>query len=45
MGSGTVAISAIENNCDYIGFEKFQAYVDMANEKIDEIKKGLSKIG
>lgn len=29
----------MKNNCDYIGFEKFQAYVDMANEKIDELKK------
>ena len=37
IGSGTVALSSIENNCDYIGFEKFQAYVDMANEKIDEM--------
>ena len=37
MGSGTVALSAMENNCDYIGFEKFQAYVDMANDKIDEM--------
>ena len=38
MGSGTVAMSAIENNCDYIGFEKFQTYVDMANKNIDEMK-------
>lgn len=34
MGSGTVAISAINNGCDYIGFDKFQMYVDMANENI-----------
>jgi DNA modification methylase len=34
MGSGTVAVSAIKHNCDYIGFEKFQQYVDMSNEKI-----------
>jgi modification methylase len=34
MGSGTVAISAIANGCDYIGFEKFKKYVDMANEKL-----------
>ena len=45
MGSGTVALSAMDNNCDYIGFEKFQSYVDIANDKIDEMKKGLSKIG
>ena len=34
MGSGTVAVSAINHGCDYIGFEKFQTYVDMANERI-----------
>ena len=43
MGSGTVALSAMENNCDYIGFEKFQSYVDMANKKIDEMKKRTTK--
>lgn len=34
IGSGTTALSALKHNCDYIGFEKFQQYVDMANEKI-----------
>lgn len=34
MGSGTVAVSAVKHNCDYIGFEKFQEYIDMANERI-----------
>ena len=38
MGSGTVALSAVKNGCDYIGFEKFQEYVDMANNKISEYK-------
>ena len=33
-GSGTVAASAVKNGCDYIGFEKFQAYVDMANKRL-----------
>ena len=37
MGSGTVAVSALKNGCDYIGFEKFQEYVDMANERIHNI--------
>lgn len=37
MGSGTTALSAIKHNCDYIGFEKFQMYVDMANKKISPI--------
>lgn len=43
MGSGTVAISAIKNGCNYIGFDKYQEYVDMANNRIkmymDEQKK------
>ena len=39
IGSGTVAISAMKNNCDYIGFDKFQSYVDMANKNIDNAKK------
>lgn len=34
MGSGTVAISAKLNNCDYIGFELFQEYINMANERL-----------
>lgn len=36
MGSGTVAVSAIKNGFDYIGFDKFQLYVDMANKRIEE---------
>ena len=35
MGGGTVAISARRHGCDYIGFEKFQTYVDMANKNIE----------
>lgn len=38
MGSGSVAVSAIKYDCDYIGFEKFQEYVDMANKRIEESK-------
>lgn len=35
MGSGTTALSAIKNGCKgYIGFEKFQEYIDLANERI-----------
>ena len=33
-GSGTVPVSAVKNGCDYIGFEKFQMYVDMANKRL-----------
>lgn len=36
MGSGTVALSAIKNGSNYIGFEKFKKYVDMANKRIKE---------
>lgn len=34
MGSGTTAICAIRNKCDYIGSEISQKYVDMAKERI-----------
>lgn len=34
MGSGTVAISAKKHGCDFIGLEKFQEYVDMANKAL-----------
>ena len=36
MGSGTVALSAIKNDCDYIGFELFQEYIDLAYKRIGE---------
>lgn len=38
MGSGTVALSAKNNGCDYIGFEMFQEYIDMANERLIKAK-------
>lgn len=34
MGSGTVAKSALKNNCNFIGFEKIKEYADRANERI-----------
>lgn len=34
MGSGTTALSAIENKRHYIGFEIAQEYVDIANKRI-----------
>lgn len=40
MGTGTVALSAIQNNCDYIGFELFEKYYNLCNENI---KKELEK--
>lgn len=35
MGSGTVALSAIKHNCNYIGFEKFEEYINQANERLN----------
>ena len=43
MGSGTTAKSAIEHGFDYIGFEKFQEYIDMANKKINNNEECLKK--
>lgn len=36
MGSGTVAISALKHNCDYIGFELLPEYVEMTYKNIRE---------
>lgn len=40
IGSGTVALSALKNNCDYIGFEISKEYVECANDIIEK-EKGL----
>lgn len=37
-GSGTVAISCIQNNCNFIGFENDEQYFKMANERIEKEK-------
>lgn len=37
LGSGTTAIAAIKNRRRFIGIEKEQKYVDLANQKIKEI--------
>ena len=34
MGSGTVALSAINHNCNYIGFEMFREYIELTNNRI-----------
>jgi site-specific DNA-methyltransferase (adenine-specific) len=36
MGSGTTAIACRELNRKFIGMEKEQKYVDMANERLKE---------
>lgn len=41
MGSGTTAIAALRNNCQYIGFEKFPQYVEMAEQRIREYGEEL----
>ena len=41
MGSGTVAISAIKNGCDYIGFDVSDEYVKLSNDNIQKEKEGL----
>jgi len=38
MGSGTTALAAIKKGYNYIGFEKFQEYVNMAEERIKNYK-------
>jgi modification methylase len=41
MGSGTTAIAAMDNKCDYIGIEISPEYCQMAHDRISEYKKGL----
>jgi DNA modification methylase len=38
IGTGTTAIAAINNNINFIGIEKEQKYVDIANERIKNHK-------
>lgn len=40
IGSGTVAVSAVKNGCDYIGFDISQEYADMARRNIEKEKGG-----
>lgn len=41
IGSGTTALAAIELNRHYVGYEISQEYVNLAKEKINEIKNQL----
>jgi modification methylase len=41
MGSGTTAISALQNKRDYIGIELSPKYCKVAEDRIDKFKKGL----
>lgn len=38
IGSGTTAISCVENNRNYIGFEISENYCKLANSRVDEYK-------
>lgn len=42
MGSGTVAVSALQFNCNYIGFELFPEYIELSEKKIRECLTTLS---
>ena len=42
MGSGTTAISAINTNRNYIGFELDTDYFNVANERINDLKKVIN---
>jgi site-specific DNA-methyltransferase (adenine-specific) len=41
MGSGTTALSARHNNRHFIGIEKSQCYVDLANRRLDDQQSAL----
>lgn len=39
MGSGTTAFSAIKHNCNFIGFDIVEEYVNELNKKLEEAQK------
>ena len=41
IGSGTTAIACISTNRNYIGIEKEEKYVEIANKRINEVKNKL----
>ena len=41
IGSGTTAVACINTNRNFIGIEKEQKYVDISNERINNIEKKL----
>jgi len=43
MGSGTSAISALNTNRNFIGFEKEKKYYDLSNERIEKHKEKLTE--
>ena len=43
IGSGTTAISAINTNRNYIGFEKDITYFENAKKRIEDIQNSISQ--
>lgn len=41
VGSGTTIISALKHGHNYIGFEKYEEYVSMAEERIKRYEEGI----
>jgi len=41
MGSGTTAVAAVQNHCDYIGIEISPEYCQMAEKRVAGIKGGM----
>lgn len=43
IGSGTTAVTAIKNNCNFIGFELSKAHCEIANKRVEKTKKEAEK--
>lgn len=44
MGSGTTAIAAIKNNRNFVGYEINKEYINLANNRIENLKEKNSEI-
>ena len=44
MGSGTTAITCLNSNRNFIGFEMDEGYFDIANKRIEEHEQQLKMI-
>ena len=42
MGSGTTAIAAIKNNRNFVGYEINKEYINLANNRILNLKEKIS---
>ena len=41
MGSGTTAIAAIKNNRNFVGYEINEEYINLANNRIENLKEKI----